>query len=59
MDINCIVASQKIPATGFKQAHCFIRGNMGVEERCSNYSDLIRIREVTWMELRGEEGGGN
>lgn len=49
MDINCIVALQ-IPATGFKLLHCFIREIWGWRNTaCSNYSDLIRIREVTWM----------
>lgn len=53
MDINCIVALQ-IPATGFKPRHCFIREICGWRNSaCSNYSDLIRIREVTWMKPGG------
>lgn len=59
MDINCIVALQ-IPATGFKLLHCFIREICGWRKSaCSNYSDLIRIREVTWMKLRGTCTKGN
>lgn len=59
MDINCIVALQ-IPTTGFKLLHCFIREICGWRNSaCSNYSDLIRIREVTWMKLRGTCTKGN
>lgn len=59
MDINCIVALQ-IPANGFKLLHCFIREICGWRNSaCSNYSDLIRIREVTWMKLRGTCTKGN
>lgn len=59
MDINCIVASQ-IPATGFKLRHCFIREICGWRNSaCSNYSDLIRIREVTWMKPGGTCTKGN
>lgn len=59
MDINCIVALQ-IPTTGFKLLHCFIREIWGWRNSaCSNYSDLIRIREVTWLKLRGIHSKGN
>lgn len=59
MDINCIVALQ-IPSTSFKPQHCFIREICGWRNSaCSNYSDLIRIREVTWMKLRGTCTKGN
>lgn len=58
MDINCIVALQ-IPATGFKLLHCFIREIWGWRNSAySNYSDLIRIREVTWMKRGGICGKG-